>query len=259
MGKVYKVVDLYKFCKIKPDMVYLIIEEYKCFRSINTSKKVHTIPDHHLEIIFGSTEPISVIYQDVKTGRYSVSTVPCSSNIYRFLEEKKLNQYVPDYDVWENTDYRYRNYVEFITMYDNVVRVDGTRGRKRLMPTDNGRFEDTDICLKKICYDSIESNADKTLFDKLVNGCTITARDFEELLESPKTQTDIDLGNLQFNVDYDTVTIIKTLGEPAEVEEEIVFRFRKKRVPNMTMFLDFVLSAESENKLAERISKYFVF
>lgn len=127
---------------------------------------------------------------------------------------------------------------------------------KKLLPTSNGRFEDTDIYLKKIKGFIKEDVTEYAVFEKCLDGKSLVANDFAQIFEIPNIDVEFDFGKLIFKVKGGMVSVSKIIGR---LEEKVTFQFEQTRIPDLAIFLDFVLRAESERQLVDRMNKYFVF
>lgn len=263
MENKYKVVDLCNLCKMDSDIGYLVIKEAKNFTVVHSKPKMIRIaPKRFLEFVYGDTEMVQIILKSPKTGKYNVIEVPCRNEVYdlcRVLREEGIKTKLLNFDIWKNMKKAYSRYMEYVTILDNVLVVEAEDDLKKVVLTNNGKFEDTNIYLRKVSCLHVPSNAEKVLFDKCIAGGPITVNDFDMLLEISKGAIHFDFGKLHIDVDKEKVVLTKYLSGQEEPQEKVMFQLKMERIPDMPIFMSFVLMAEAEGKLISRLNEYFVY
>lgn len=259
--KSFKVIDLCNVCVIEEDVAYLEVSyNERLSRLKRKTKKIRISPKRYLEVEYDDDEVVRAIIKNSKTGKYSVAIIPCLPNgvvdLYQLLQTKGIEVKPLDHNIWSHMKYEYRFSIVHMALHDNaVVLIEGSYVKK-LIPTNNGKYEDTDIYLKKVKGSFGAYETEYALVDKCYAGETLVASDFAQTFEITNTDFEFDFGKLIFKVKDGMVSVSKIIGGP---EERVTFQFKQTRIPDLAIFLDFVLRAESERQLVNSMNKYFIF
>lgn len=262
MENTYRVIDLCMLYRdLEPDIAYLgfragMSEEF-------IGRKIRIAPKRYLNVKYDKNNKIHLILKKENLGEYNIFEVPEkneSIDFYGYIMEKGIKVSNLEYDYWVDIKKNLRYEMDYMYISDSAVLLEGYDGSfiMTIIPK-SANFSDVDYSLKKLRCSYSEAVDDIELFNKCIQGEQISTADLHMLFKTPYEELYMDLGTLKFFVNHGMITVCKKFNKLVDKGEEMVFRFNEYRVGDIPIFIDYVLSAESEKELVERINKYFIF
>lgn len=264
MVEEYRVIDLcYFYEEIGFDRAFLVLSAEK--NKANVERKIRLENGRLLNVKYQENEDVRVIFINEKTGQYENKVIPCKRGIYglfNMLEERILPIGVIDDDSWIYKKSGYVSEEETLIVSDNAVLIDGSINldKKELIVRNREVIEGTKVPLTYIGRYNLYDDMDNTIFDKCLKGERLTITDFCSIVddEFPYGYLQLNFGSLQIEIYNDEISMKKTLNGRCYVNEEIKCCLAKDRVVMTSMFLVFVLKAESEKRLMKRLEEYYI-
>lgn len=266
MAETYRVIDLSnlyaRFCQ---NIAFLVLTDDE--NKAETVKRIRIEPKRFCDMKYREDEDIRIILKNSSTGKYDVLEVPFQKGIYgmyNIITEKRPNDdYFYSYDeTWKKWGKIHEKFEENLTILDNLIVIERDQSfHRRFVITDAMEIGETKMFLRQVSHSALPKNIEKELFDKCVQGGRIFPSDFFQVIDVdlPSFRVFIEFGNLKFEINGEEVLVSKQLTRVGNRQEEITCRFSKRRIGIPSMFFSYVIKAELENQLLQRIEGKFVY
>lgn len=264
MIKTYNVIDMAMFYDMLHDEMFLVLSDDK--QTSGRVKRIKVWARHFLDLEYGNQETVCVLVKNKDTRVFDVVEIPERNGICDVcgtLFDKGIQLVWARYAAWSELKRYYYEYTDRIIISDKAV----VKGQ-------NDKFNSYRLSL----YEPVIVGGTKMYFHNatigkpaclpkinLVNKCLcgqeITDSDFFMLIDDGVCCRDayFDFGTVRFWMYQDkAVRVEKILATEGYKSEDIAFYFNLERITFPSMFLKFVLQAESDKQLLKRIDEYYV-
>lgn len=266
MVTTYKAIDLcYFYDEFPMDEVYLVLS------SVDNSdkkveKKIKVSRRRFLEIEYGKKEEVQVLLKNDETDSYDILDIPCENGVYR-LDDLLLNIYWAIepvvYSEWVEIRNDYLENSSFIVISDHAIVIDSSENytcNTKMRILGEAKLQGTEVSLKKVSCYGLCTELDSSLFDKCLQGETISDDDFLYLTEDIEHGVHIHLefDSIQFHLTHDRVSIEKVIGSNYGIDEKIVCTISNERIGMVSMLFSKLMRTETDKSTLQFLSDYFL-
>ena len=264
MIKTYNVIDMAMFYDMLHDEMFLVLSDDK--QTSGRVKRIKVWARRFLDLEYGKHETVCVLIRNKDTKGFDVVEIPVQDDVYDMcgtLFERGIQLRLAFGAGWAVFKRDFYEYTDRITISDKAIlkgQNDNFRAY-RLALHEPVMVEGTKMYFHSAVIGKPASLPKIDLVNKCLCGKIITESDFFVLIDDERCCRNpfLNFGTVRFHMFRDkTIRVEKVLAEGISKSENITFNFSLERILFPSMFLIFVLQAESEKCLLKRISEYYV-
>lgn len=266
MVTTYKAIDLcYFYDEFRMDEAYLVLSANNDLNE-KVTKKIKVSSRRFLEVEYGKKQEVQILLKNVETESYDILVVPCENGIYR-LDDMLLNIYwniePVMYSEWVEIRKDYLKNLSYITISDHAIVIDSSDNytcNKIIRIRGEAKLQGTEVFLKKVSCYGLCTEINSSIFDKCLQGETISDGDFLYLTEDIEHGVHIylEFDSIQFHLTHDRVSIEKVIGSNYGIDEKIVCTISNERIGMVSMLFSKIMRTETDKSTLQFLSEYFL-